>query len=82
MRGEVVGKPEPPLLLAALERAGGGRPLLIGDRLDTDIAGAAACGWDSLLVLTGIATREEALATQVRPTYVGADLSVLFVEPR
>jgi HAD superfamily hydrolase (TIGR01457 family) len=82
VRGEVVGKPEPPLLLAALERAGGGRPLLIGDRLDTDIAGAAACGWDSLLVLTGIATREEVLAAQVSPTYVGADLSVLFVEPR
>ena len=78
VRGEVVGKPEPPLLLAALERAGGGRPLLIGDRLDTDIAGAVACGWDSLLVLTGIATEEEALTGSIRPTYVGTDISALF----
>ncbi|MGZ8631236.1 MAG: HAD-IIA family hydrolase [Actinomycetota bacterium] len=82
VRGEVVGKPEPPVLLAALERAGGGRPLLIGDRLDTDIAGAAACGWDSLLVLTGIATREDALVAPIRPTYVGEDLSALFDDPR
>jgi HAD superfamily hydrolase (TIGR01457 family) len=82
MRGEVVGKPEPPLLLAALERAGGGRPLLIGDRLDTDIAGAVACDWDSLLVLTGIATEEEALTGPIRPTYVGSDLSVLFDDTR
>lgn len=78
VRGEVVGKPNPPLLLAALDRAGGGRPLVIGDRLDTDIAGAAACGWDSLLVLTGISTREEAERGPITPTYVGDDLAALF----
>ena len=54
VRAEVVGKPNPPIFRAALDRAGGGRPLVVGDRLDTDIAGAAALGWDSLLVLTGI----------------------------
>ena len=75
---EVVGKPHPPLLRAALARAGGGRPLLIGDRLDTDIAGAAALGWDSLLVLTGISTRVDVAASTIRPTYVAADLSALF----
>lgn len=82
VQGEVVGKPEPPLLHAALERAGGGRPLLIGDRLDTDIAGAVACGWDSLLVLTGIAGEEEALTGPIQPTYVGRDLSFLFDDAR
>ena len=56
---EIVGKPNAPLYLDALERAGGGVPLVIGDRLDTDIAGAAALGWDSLLVLTGITRRED-----------------------
>jgi HAD superfamily hydrolase (TIGR01457 family) len=74
---EVVGKPNAPLFLAALERAGGGRPLVVGDRLDTDIAGAAALGWDCLLVLTGISTREEADASPMRPTFVGDDLSIL-----
>jgi len=75
---EVVGKPHPPLLLAALERVGGGRPLLVGDRLDTDIAGAAGLGWDSLLVLTGISTEDDLRGASVRPTFVGDDLSILF----
>ena len=42
-----------PLFELALDSAGGGRPLVVGDRLDTDIAGAARLGWDSALVLTG-----------------------------
>ncbi len=75
---EVIGKPHAPIFLAALERAGGGRPLVIGDRLDTDIAGAAALGWDSLLVLTGIATSDEAAVATQPPTHVGKDLMVLF----
>jgi HAD superfamily hydrolase (TIGR01457 family) len=78
---EVVGKPQPPLLRAALVRVGGGRPLLIGDRLDTDIAGAVGLGWDSLLVLTGISTREDLVGSSFVPTYVGEDLSTLFASP-
>jgi len=71
---EVVGKPEPPLLEAALRRAGGGVPLLVGDRLDTDIAGAVRLGWDSLLVLTGITDRPTLARSSIRPTYVADDL--------
>jgi HAD superfamily hydrolase (TIGR01450 family) len=78
VRAEVVGKPNAPLLRAALERAGGGKPLLIGDRLDTDITGAVRLGWDSLLVLTGVATRTDLDGASVAATYVGDDLSVLF----
>jgi len=78
VRAEVVGKPNAPVLLAAWERVARGHPLLIGDRLDTDIAGASGVGWDSLLVLTGIAKREEIELASVTPTYVGDDLSVLF----
>jgi HAD superfamily hydrolase (TIGR01457 family) len=78
IRAEVVGKPNAPLLQAALGRAGGGRPLLIGDRLDTDIAGAVRLGWDSLLVLTGVTAREDLEGASAVPTYVGDDLSVLF----
>ena len=77
-RAEVVGKPQAPVLLEALTRAGGGRPLVVGDRIDTDIAGATGLGWDCLLVLTGISTAADAEAADPRPTYIGADLAALF----
>jgi HAD superfamily hydrolase (TIGR01457 family) len=74
---EVVGKPYAPLFEVAAARAGARRPLVIGDRIDTDIAGAVALGWDSLLVLTGVSTRDEAASSSVRPTYVAEDLRAL-----
>ncbi|NUT52998.1 MAG: HAD hydrolase-like protein, partial [Saccharothrix sp.] len=75
----VAGKPATPLLEQAAKSAGAQRPLVVGDRLDTDIAGAVNAGMDSLLVLTGVSTEEEAMSLPEdrRPTYVGADLSVL-----
>ena len=78
-RPQVAGKPESPLFEETLARVGGRRPLVVGDRLDTDIDGAHNVGWDSLLVMTGVTTLPE-LATvtaQSRPTYVGADLGCL-----
>ena len=77
---EVAGKPEVPIFLASLEVAGGGVPLVVGDRLDTDIQGASRLGWDSLLVLTGISDRASLEAAAMKPTFVGEDLSVLFEE--
>jgi len=74
---EVVGKPSPLLLVAARERAGGGRALVVGDRFETDIAGAEALGWDSLLVLSGIARREDLASSSLQPTYVGEDVRAL-----
>jgi ribonucleotide monophosphatase NagD (HAD superfamily) len=50
---------------------------VIGDRLDTDIAGADALGWDSLLVLTGVSDRRELGTSPFRPTYLAPDLTVL-----
>ena len=76
-RGEVVGKPEPALFERALASAGGGRPLVVGDRLDTDIAGADRLGWDSALVLTGAARREDVERSQWKPTFVVDDLAAL-----
>jgi HAD superfamily hydrolase (TIGR01457 family) len=73
----VVGKPNPGLYRAALERAGAGRPLVVGDRVDTDIAGAAALGWDSLLVLTGVVRPADLLHTFVLPTFLARDLGGL-----
>jgi glycerol 3-phosphatase-2 len=75
---EIVGKPHGQVFRTALRRAGGGKPLVIGDRLDTDVAGAAALGWDSLLVLTGITRTTDIERAPVHPTYVGDDLSALF----
>ena len=49
---QVVGKPEPTLLTEALSRGDFRAPLVIGDRLDTDIAGANAANLPSLLVLS------------------------------
>ena len=74
---EVVGKPHEPIFRAALARAGGGRPLVIGDRLETDIEGARRLGWDSMLVLTGIASRADVERSGPTPTYVGDDLSAV-----
>jgi glycerol 3-phosphatase-2 len=76
-RAEVIGKPNAPILRAALTRAGGGRPLMIGDRLDTDIAGAVTMGWPSFLVLTGISSRDDVRAFGFAPTYIWSDLSLL-----
>lgn len=76
-RGEVVGKPEPPLFERALASAGGGRPLVVGDRLDTDIAGAERLGWDAALVLTGDARREDVERSKWKPTFIIEDLSGL-----
>lgn len=75
---EVIGKPAAPLLEAARERGGGGVPLVVGDRLDTDIAGAAGLGWDCLLVLTGVTTRADLGAGGPRPTFIVDDLRDLF----
>ncbi|MGW4502766.1 HAD-IIA family hydrolase [Micromonospora sp. NPDC004336] len=76
----VVGKPEPALFATAARRAGEGRALVVGDRLDTDIEGARRAGLDSLLVLTGVSDVAELLAAapQRRPTYVSMDLAGLF----
>ncbi|WP_436789436.1 HAD-IIA family hydrolase [Yinghuangia sp. YIM S10712] len=75
----VAGKPELPLHRESMLRTGAKRPLVVGDRLDTDIEGAVAGGVDSLLVMTGVTDVRALLAApaQSRPTYVAADLRAL-----
>ncbi|MDP3712789.1 MAG: HAD-IIA family hydrolase [Mycobacteriales bacterium] len=72
----VAGKPGPALHAEAVERVSARRPLVIGDRLDTDVLGAVGAGADSLLVLTGVCTLEALLAAPAgsRPAFVAADL--------
>ncbi len=76
----VAGKPAAPLMADAIARAGGSAPLVVGDRLDTDIEGGHSVGIESVLVLTGVSTVTDLLAAppEQRPTYVVDDLAGLF----
>ncbi|GGU01565.1 HAD-IIA family hydrolase [Streptomyces violascens] len=73
---QVAGKPLPPMHRETVLRTGAERPLVVGDRLDTDIEGAFNGGVDSLLVLTGVTDAAQLLAARPehRPTFVDADL--------
>ncbi|WP_055693765.1 HAD-IIA family hydrolase [Streptomyces prasinopilosus] len=73
---QVAGKPLPPMHRETILRTGARRPLVVGDRLDTDIEGAFNGGVDSLLVLTGVTDGAQLLAAppRHRPTFVDADL--------
>jgi hypothetical protein len=75
----VAGKPEPPLHAESVARTGARRPLVVGDRLDTDIEGAVRVGADSLLVLTGVTRALDAVLAppHQRPSYLARDLSGL-----
>lgn len=75
----VAGKPARPLLDETVRRVGGQRPLMVGDRLDTDIEGARNVGVDSLLVLTGVSGLADLVAAseELRPTYISRDLAGL-----
>lgn len=81
-RPQVAGKPQPPLLLDALARGQFERPLVVGDRLDTDISGANAAGLPSLLVLTGVSTAADLVRADAaeRPDYLAMDLRALFAD--
>jgi 4-nitrophenyl phosphatase len=69
---EVIGKPAPAMMQAAIEilRADPTRTLAVGDRLDTDIAGGAAAGLASALVLTGVTTRAELAQSPLKPDVI------------
>jgi glycerol 3-phosphatase-2 len=76
----VAGKPEKPLMEETVRRVGGDRPIMVGDRLDTDIEGAHAIDVPSLLVLTGVSWLDDLVAAtpELRPTYISPTLEGLF----
>lgn len=74
---EVAGKPEKGLYETAAAKLPDGPLLMIGDKVETDIAGASALGWDTALVLTGVSTREDAEQASPQPTYLADDLAAL-----
>jgi len=75
----VIGKPERILFDMALDQMGATKEetVVLGDRLDTDIAGALAAGMDSIMVLTGINSNEDVLASPYKPTFIFNDLPAL-----
>ncbi|GAB3903045.1 HAD-IIA family hydrolase [Kibdelosporangium lantanae] len=75
----VAGKPARPLMDEAITSADANRPLVVGDRLDTDIAGAVTAEVDALLVLSGVTTPAALLAAPawLRPRYVATDMSAV-----
>ncbi|MBO9569631.1 MAG: HAD-IIA family hydrolase [Cellulomonas iranensis] len=75
------GKPSPTMYRLAVARAGAAAPLVVGDRLDTDLAGARAGDMPGLHVLTGVSTARDAVlaAPGERPHYLAADLRALLV---
>jgi 4-nitrophenyl phosphatase len=72
----VVGKPRPLMLRLAMKALGGTveDTAMLGDRLDTDIQGAAGVGMPSILVLTGVSKRSDLATSSVRPDLVVDDL--------
>ncbi len=79
VKANVIGKPEPPMYLAALERLGTSpeETLVVGDRLETDIAGGQAIGMPTALVLSGVTSAEQAKAWRPPPDLVLPDLTTL-----
>lgn len=73
---QVAGKPARPLFDETVLRTGATHPLMVGDRLDTDIDGARAAGFDALLVLTGVTGLPELVSAppDLRPTHISRDL--------
>jgi len=78
---QIVGKPMRPMFDAALEATGARDPLMVGDRLDTDVSGAAALGWETLLVFSGASGPRDLTSAEALPTYVGEGLPAV-LEPR
>jgi glycerol 3-phosphatase-2 len=76
----LVGKPEPGLFYTALDRLSPGSTLVVGDRLDADLAGAAAAGLDAAIVLTGVTSEDQAAAAHdPAPVAIAANLHALVV---
>lgn len=75
----IIGKPERAMFNIALEKMGAAREsaAVLGDRLDTDIEGAQRAGLKSILVLTGVTSRESLAQSPIQPDWVAENLDAL-----
>ncbi len=74
-----IGKPQPEMLLQALEKFGykSDEALMIGDRLYTDVAAGVNAGIDSVFVLSGEGTMDDLEKSNVKPTYIFKNIKEL-----
>jgi len=72
-----IGKPEPGMFEVARSMLGPGRMVMVGDRLDSDIEGGKRAGIGTVLVLTGVTTREEAIQSPWKPDIIVEDVGCL-----
>lgn len=76
-----VGKPDAQIFATAIDRLGPGRALVVGDRLDSDLAGARAAGLDGAIVLTGVTDRAALEAAgEPRPVAFAETLGELMLD--
>lgn len=82
-RPVAAGKPETPLHQEAVRRIDARFPIVVGDRLDTDIEGANRADVPSLLVFTGVTTALDVVLAEPmqRPTYMSRDVRSGLLEP-
>jgi 4-nitrophenyl phosphatase len=73
---KVIGKPNSTMFLEAIQRLAGsiGNTVMVGDRMNTDIAGAHSVGLRTVLLMSGIATREDLKNSKIEPDWVFEDL--------
>lgn len=83
VRPASAGKPEPEMFYQAAKIIGAERPLAVGDRLDTDIAGGNAAAMDTFHVLTGVSGPMDLIEAGIdeRPTYIGTAMNDLALAP-
>lgn len=77
----IVGKPEPQLFHTALDRLGEGRTLVVGDRVKSDLAAAAAAQLDAALVQSDGTDHTELEGFKPKPVAVAGTLAELLVRP-
>jgi len=75
----VIGKPGPIIFQQALKRLSGTviDTARVGDRLSTDIAGGAAAGLRTILLLSGVSSRQDVIDSAVKPDYIFEDIAEL-----
>lgn len=80
-QAEIAGKPARAMFEALAAALGPGPRMMVGDRVDTDLAGAQALGWTTALVLTGVTRLDQLLDVEIVPDHVLADVGGLMEEP-
>jgi NagD protein len=77
-----IGKPNPLMMRTALRKLGAhsSESFMVGDRMDTDVLAGTEAGMRTILVLSGVSSRETIEAFPYRPTHLFEDVGHIPVE--